>query len=117
MLSIEYQLLAYSVHSESLPDEMKNDPQFAEFRRKLDDDDFDQNLFSAYRSGKLTKDQLLFRLQEDAFWQARLIEWKTVGIAKLRKADDGSYTDENLEINDIRAETLEELRLGRTQGA
>jgi len=82
--------------SKELADTIRKDP-FAGF------------LFELRRREVITDGQLIFRLQEDAFWQTRFLEWETLRMTKLRK-EDGVYTETPLTLDDIRHETVEELR-------
>ena len=77
-------------------------------------DPYAQFLFDLHKSGKLTDKQLAFQLQEDAFWQTRFLEWEVLGVKKVKKVD-GKYSQEPLTVQDIRSESVDEMRAESTQ--
>lgn len=69
---------------------------------------YTKTLQGLHRENKISQEQLIYRLQEDAFWQNKFQLWQAVGLVRLKKIN-GQYTDEPLTLDDIRRESLEEI--------
>lgn len=84
-----------SEEGKTIADGIRNDP-------------FSKVLFKLRSDNKIDDDQLIYRLQEDAFWKARFLEHKVLRIQK-RKEENDVLTNKPLTLQDIRDETLQEI--------
>ena len=73
--------------------------------------EFGRRLLTEREAGRLSDGELVYRLQEEAYWHARIAEWEILGVKKIRRDAAGRLTDEFLTIDDFRAEILSDLGL------
>jgi hypothetical protein len=74
----------------------------------LPDDPFTNRVLQMWGTGRVDKDRARYLLQQDAFWSARLSEYRTAGLVKYKLDQDGRETNQPLTLEDIRREALSE---------
>lgn len=66
--------------------------------------------FKALRAQNLLEDRLIALLMEDADWSNRFATMKALGLSRFKVDERGAYTSEVLTLEDIRQETLADLK-------
>jgi hypothetical protein len=88
---------------------LRADPQSGPMIASIEKDPFTQALIELNRRGVIDKAELQRRIGEDAYWQARFSLYETIGATRLKRVN-GAYTDQPLTLEDIRMETIAEIR-------
>lgn len=104
----KYQLIPELVNNTSIWRQMAEVKERKEMAEAILSDPFIKKLKELKNSGKISQAQLIYAVQEDAFWQSKFQMWDLSGLIRLKKVS-GKFTKEPLTLNDIRKETIEDL--------
>ena len=106
---IQLQLIQTIVNNRSSLVELESTMEGAALIASIEKDEFSEFLFELHKRKAINTKQLIFRIQEDAFWRAKFMEWNILGIVRLKKKGD-LFTDIALKLEDVRFETVNELK-------
>lgn len=107
-LNLRYQLIADSVKNTDAYRQIQNDPEIQKLMELSFSTPFSRELLNLKSLGKISDQDLIKFLQEDAYWQTRIAEWSIIGVSKLKKTN-GTYQNTILKIEDIQTEILQEI--------
>jgi hypothetical protein len=107
-LNLKYQMIVEFANDTPLYKKVSGDPEIKKILSTSVNTDFYKKLLELRSAGKISSDQLIYSLQEDAYWQNRFLEWTTLGVTKLKKVNE-IYSDQPLTIEDIRLEIVTDL--------
>lgn len=107
-LNLRYQLIADSVKNTEAYSRIQSDPEIQRLMGLSLSTPFSKELFNLRQLNKISDQELIKFLQEDAYWQTRIAEWSVIGVSKLKKKN-GFYEDAVLKIEDIQIEILQEI--------
>ncbi|MCE3011171.1 MAG: hypothetical protein LW875_11230, partial [Proteobacteria bacterium] len=80
---LKYQIISEMVSETPLWEQIRNSPRMQALVESLTNDPFTVQLYELHDSGRITSAQLQSYLQEDAYWQNRFQDWKTIGVTRL----------------------------------
>ena len=108
-LYTQYNLISLWVNKVPRLDELSKEPMIKEMIEDLASDPFVKELVKHHEAGKLSKQDLIYRLKEDVYWRVKFAEWDVLQMEKLKKTDTEKYSAEKLSLEDIQDETRAEL--------
>ena len=90
--------------------DIQTNPILREYADNLARDPFYRELDRRVKIGKLTRDQMIYRLMEDADWEQRIALWDILKVKRLQRDEANTHwTDKVLTNDDIRRETLADM--------
>ena len=106
-LYIDYQIIEEFAKQSELWPQIRDSEILGESARELEQNPFTAQLMLRVASGRLSRLQLRYRLQEAAFWRNRIESGAAIGVHKLKEGGP-----DFVKVDDILTEILDEIDAG-----
>ena len=86
-------------------------PDMKDFLEVLNDPHA-KDLFKFRESGKLTDSQLIWRLQQYAYWKTQFEQWELLKVTRLQKDENGEFIKTALKLENVCSEIKDLIEAG-----